>query len=51
MIIVGTVLLVLGFFLGIPNLWTIGVILAGIGAILWVHGSQGRPIGGRRHYY
>lgn len=51
MIILGVVLLLLGFLLGIPILWTLGVILLVIGIVLWIMGSVGREIGGRRHYY
>ena len=51
MIILGAVLMILGFIFGIPILWTIGIILVVIGLILLVLGSTGRAIGGRRHYY
>ena len=50
-IILGIVLLVLGFILSIPILWTIGIILVVIGAVLAVLGGTGRAIGGRRHWY
>jgi len=45
------VLLLLGLILGVPILWTIGVILAVIGVVLWILGSVGRPVGGRRWFY
>jgi len=51
MIAVGLVLMLLGFLLGIPILWTVGIVLAVIGAILLVLGSTGRQVGGRRHYW
>jgi hypothetical protein len=51
MITLGIVLLLLGFLLGVPILWTVGVALVVIGAVLWILGSAGREIGGRRHYY
>jgi hypothetical protein len=51
MIVLGAVLLILGLIFGINILWTIGVILIVIGAIFWVLGSVGRPIGGRRVWY
>jgi hypothetical protein len=50
-IILGVVLLVVGYLLGIPILWTLGIILVVIGVILMLLGSTGRAIGGRRHYY
>ena len=51
MIILGVILLVLGFLLDVPVLWTIGIILAIIGVVLLLLGAAGREIGGRRHYY
>ncbi|MFD0526667.1 DUF6131 family protein [Kitasatospora arboriphila] len=51
MIILGVILLVIGFVTGISILWTIGIILAVIGLILWVAGLLGHAVGGRRHYY
>lgn len=51
MIILGIILLVIGFLLNIPILWTIGVVLLVIGLILFVLGSTGRAVGGRRHWY
>lgn len=51
MIVLGVVLLVVGLVAKISVLETIGVILLVIGAILWVLGSMGRAVGGRKHYY
>jgi hypothetical protein len=51
MITFGVVLLLIGFLLGIPILWTIGMILLIVGVVLWILGSAGRAVGGRRHYY
>jgi hypothetical protein len=51
MLILGIILLILGFILGIPVLWTIGVILALIGAVLWVLGAFDHPVAGRRQYW
>jgi hypothetical protein len=50
-IILGLVLLLLGFLLKISILWTIGIILIVVGAVLYVLGSTGRAVGGRRHYW
>jgi hypothetical protein len=49
MLILGLILLVLGLVLGIPILWTIGLILAVIGAILWLADGAGATWG-RRWY-
>jgi hypothetical protein len=51
MIILGIVLLLLGFLLGVPILWTLGIVLVVIGVVLMVLGGIGRPVAGRRHYY
>ena len=51
MIILGLILLVLGLLLGVPILWVIGLVLIAVGAILWIAGSAGHEIGGRRHYW
>jgi hypothetical protein len=51
MIILGIVLLVIGFVAKIPILWTLGIVVLVVGAILMLLGAAGREIGGRRHYY
>ena len=50
-ITIGLVLLLIGFLAGIPILWSAGVILVVVGAILWLLGAAGREVGGRRHSY
>lgn len=51
MIVLGVVLLILGFVFNISALWTIGVVLLIVGAVLWILGAVGRPVGGRRYWY
>ncbi|HEX2214181.1 MAG TPA: hypothetical protein VHH12_12195 [Mycobacterium sp.] len=51
MIILGAILLILGLIFGINILWTIGIVLMVIGAVFWILGSVGRPVGGRRAWY
>ncbi len=51
MIILGIILLIVGFLLKISILWTIGIIILVIGLILAVLGATGRAIGGRRHFF
>lgn len=51
MIILGIVLLVLGYFLVVPILETLGIILLVIGALFWVLGGAGHPVAGRRYWY
>jgi hypothetical protein len=51
MIILGIVLLVIGFVTGIPIVWSIGVIVLVVGLVLWILGALGHAVGGRRHYF
>jgi hypothetical protein len=51
MIILGIILLIIGFIAHIPILWSLGIIVLIIGAILALLGVAGREIGGRRHWY
>jgi hypothetical protein len=51
MIVLGLILLIIGFIASVPILWTIGIILVVVGLVLMVLGSMGRAVGGRRHYY
>jgi hypothetical protein len=51
MIVLGIVLLIIGFIAKVAILWTLGIILLVIGAVLAVLGGMGRAVGGRRHYY
>jgi Family of unknown function (DUF6131) len=50
-IVLGIILLIIGFVAGIPILWTIGIILCVIGLILLLLGNAGRTFGGRRYWY
>ena len=51
MIILGLILLIIGFVAKIAILWTIGVIVLIVGLILALLGATGRAVGGRRHYW
>ncbi|MFI6958627.1 DUF6131 family protein [Nocardia sp. NPDC050408] len=51
MIILGIILLVVGFLLKIQILWVIGIVVLIIGLVLLLLGSMGRAVGGRRHYF
>jgi uncharacterized membrane protein HdeD (DUF308 family) len=51
MIILGLILLILGFLFHISVLWTIGIIVLVIGLILALLGASGRAVAGRRHYW
>ena len=51
MIILGLILLLIGFITGIAIMWTIGMILLIVGLVLWLLGAMGHAVGGRRHYF
>jgi uncharacterized membrane protein HdeD (DUF308 family) len=51
MIVLGIILLIIGFIATIPILWTVGIILVIVGVLLELLGATGRAVGGRRHYY
>jgi hypothetical protein len=50
-IILGVLLLIIGFVTGIAILWTIGIVVVIIGAVLWILGTAGHAVGGRKHYF
>src|SRR3954469_9210160 len=50
-IVLGIILLLLGLFLKISILWTIGIIVLVIGLVLLLVGTTGRAVGGRKHWY
>jgi hypothetical protein len=51
MIVLGIILLIIGFVAKIAILWTIGIIALVVGLILALLGTVGHAVGGRRHYY
>ena len=51
MIILGIVLLIIGFVAKIAIVWTIGIVAVLIGAILALLGMTGHAVGGRRHFF
>ena len=51
MIILGIILLVVGFIAAVHILWIIGIIVLVVGAALAIAGATGRAIGGRKHWY
>jgi hypothetical protein len=50
-LILGLILLLLGWLTGIGILTTLGIILLVIGAVLWILWAMGRPVGGRRYWW
>jgi membrane-bound ClpP family serine protease len=50
-IILGVILLIIGFVSGIAIIWTIGIIALLVGLVLALLGAVGHAVGGRRHYW
>jgi hypothetical protein len=51
MIVLGIILLIVGFLTKIAIVWSLGILFVVVGAILEILGATGRAVGGRRHYY
>jgi len=51
MIILGLILLLIGFLANIAIVWTIGIAVLVVGLIFLLLGAVGRGVGGRRHYW
>ncbi len=51
MIVLGIILLIVGFLLKIAIVWTLGIIALVVGLILMLLGAVGHAVGGRRHYW
>ena len=51
LIILGVILLIIGFIAHIAIVWTIGIIVLVAGLILALLGTIGHAVGGRRHYF
>lgn len=51
MIVLGVILLIVGFITNIPILWTLGIIAIVVGAVLYIAGNAGHQVGGRPHWY
>jgi hypothetical protein len=51
MIVLGIILLIIGFVAKIAIVWTIGIVVLVLGLIAVLLGSIGHSVGGRRHYW
>lgn len=51
MIILGIILLVVGYVTGISIVYSIGGLLLLVGVILWILGAVGHPVGGRKVWF
>jgi len=50
-IVLGVVLLLIGFVTKVAIIWTLGIVAVVVGAIVAIAGTAGRQVGGRRHWY
>jgi hypothetical protein len=50
-IVLGIVLVLIGYFTQIPILTTVGGVLVLVGVVLWILGAVGRPVGGRKVWF
>jgi hypothetical protein len=51
MIILGVILAIAGFLLGVGLVLDLGIVLIVIGVILLILGSTGHAVRGRKHYW
>ncbi len=51
MIVLGVILLLIGFLAHISILVTIGIIVLVVGLVLILLGATGRAVGGRKYWY
>jgi uncharacterized membrane protein HdeD (DUF308 family) len=51
MIILGVVLLIIGFIAAVHIIWILGIIAVVVGGVLAILGMGDRQIAGRRHWY
>jgi uncharacterized membrane protein HdeD (DUF308 family) len=50
-IVIGIILLIIGFVAQIAIIWTIGIVVLIVGTALAIAGAAGREIGGRKRWY
>lgn len=51
MIVLGIILMLIGFVASVPILWTLGIVAIVVGAVLSIAGRAGHQVGGRAHWY
>jgi uncharacterized membrane protein HdeD (DUF308 family) len=51
MIVLGIVLLIIGFIAGLSIIWMLGIVALAIGAVLAISGRSGHQLAGRSHWY
>lgn len=51
MIVIGVILLIVGFVINFPIIWILGIIAVVAGLALMAAGALGHAVGGRRYWY
>lgn len=51
MLVLGVILLIIGFIAAVHIIWILGIIAVVIGAAVAIAGFLGHEIGGRKHIY
>ena len=51
MVLLGVILLIIGFIAAVHVIWILGLIALLVGAVFAIAGFMGHEIGGRRHIY
>lgn len=51
MIVLGVVLLIIGFVAAVHIIWILGILALVVGAVLAIAGFTNHEIAGRRHWY
>lgn len=51
MIILGVILLIIGFIADLSIVWTLGIIAVVLGAVLAIAGRLGHAVAGRKHWF
>jgi len=51
MILLGLVLLIVGFVAKIAVFWTLGLVVLVVGVVLGIAGHSGHQVAGRKHWY
>ncbi len=51
MILLGVVLLIIGFIAAVHIIWILGIVAVVVGAVFALVGFTGHEVAGRRHWY
>ncbi len=51
MILLGVILLIIGFVAAVHIIWILGIIALVVGAVVAIVGVTGHEVAGRRHWY